>query len=150
MSSLEEKEPRKGRSFGDGEVEWVAEGDGEEGGEGSIVYADGRQYNGRWREVVREGYGTMHWTDGRVYEGQWEGGVMQGNGKFWRNAGVYTGDFRNNQAHGEGTMVLENGDAYTGNWFEGKIHGSGTLIQENGDKFTGSFEDGKLEGKGSL
>ncbi len=38
-------------------------------GEGTMVWKDGRKYQGDFANDKKEGYGVYHWSDGRKYEG---------------------------------------------------------------------------------
>ena len=58
-----------------------------------MLYADGTQYDGTWRNDARNGRGIFDWP--------------QGSGRF-------EGDFRDDQMHGDGTLVWKSGATYNG------------------------------------
>jgi len=43
-------------------------------GQGTLIWRDGKQYEGHFLNDKREGQGTFKWKDGRVYEGEWKDG----------------------------------------------------------------------------
>jgi hypothetical protein len=40
-------------------------------GYGSYKWADGRKYEGEYRNDKKNGYGIYMWSDGRIYSGFW-------------------------------------------------------------------------------
>ena len=95
-----------------------------------------------------------------------EGDCENGYGIFedeW--IGTYTGEFKDGEYHGEGTLdyrIFEDGrnnyqgttKKKSGNWKNGQLHGHGTLIhikQANkvqAEKYVGNFKEGKRDGYG--
>ena len=65
---------------------------------------------------------------------------------------VYTGEWKNNLPHGEGTYAYANGAKYVGEFKDGKSHGQGTLTysEAEGGKYVGEFKDGELNGQGTM
>lgn len=43
-------------------------------GRGTLVWSDGKKYEGDFVDDKREGKGTFTWPDGRQYRGDWRGG----------------------------------------------------------------------------
>ena len=43
-----------------------------------MLYADGNQYEGEWRENQRHGTGKMIYSNKDVYDGQWKRDKMHG------------------------------------------------------------------------
>lgn len=64
--------------------------------------------------------------------------------------GRYTGDLLNGEPHGQGRMVMDNGDVYVGEFRDGAFHGSGTYQWTNGDRYNGTFSHGAMDGTGEL
>ena len=62
--------------------------------------------------------------------------------------GTYSGELENGEPHGQGTLILDNGDVYRGRFSRGEFHGTGTYIWKNGERFEGSFEQGVFHGAG--
>jgi hypothetical protein len=57
--------------------------------------------------------------------------------------GTYTGELKNGEPDGKGTLKLNNGDVYTGEFKKGSIEGTGTYTWKNGEQYKGSFKSGK-------
>jgi len=47
-------------------------------GIGTMHYANGNIYTGRWRRNKKQGRGKMTYADGNVEEGSWKGGIFTG------------------------------------------------------------------------
>jgi hypothetical protein len=61
---------------------------------------------------------------------------------------IYTGEFKDNKANGQGTRTWPDGRKYVGEYKDWKRNGQGTYTFPNGKKFEGEFEDGKRNGQG--
>ena len=95
----------------------------------------------------------------RDYDGEWQAGRFNGKGVLKYDSGeIYTGEFKNDQIHGQGTFVQtiqhydnENERAYKksfeGEYLNGKEH-KGTMIYTDGSKYEGEWENGKFHGQG--
>ena len=59
----------------------------------------------------------------------------------------YTGNFVQNQMHGQGTMHFAGGDVYVGAWKEGQASGQGVYTFKDGETVTGSFALGVSSGR---
>ena len=45
-----------------------------------------------------DGMGTMTWANGKLYEGEWKENKMEGNGKFkWEDGREYEGEYKNDK-----------------------------------------------------
>lgn len=64
--------------------------------------------------------------------------------------GTYTGELRNGEPHGNGAMVMNNGDRYEGEFRNGLFHGDGVYRWSNGDRYEGTFRDGEMHGEGTF
>jgi hypothetical protein len=51
-------------------------------GQGILLWPDGREYRGEFRDDKREGFGVFKWKDGRTYRGHWINGKQHGIGYF--------------------------------------------------------------------
>lgn len=96
-----------------------------------------------------EGVGTMKGFHGGhlvvTYTGQVKDGEMNGQGTLTDEAGnIYTGAFIDGDPHGQGTFIEKGGNTYTGGFKLGKKQGQGTETAPNGNKFTGEFRDSKM------
>jgi hypothetical protein len=57
----------------------------------------------------------------------------------------YTGDMRNGKRHGQGALVLQNGNTYTGSFANGVANGYGVLTDANGQVLSrGIWKDDRL------
>ena len=63
--------------------------------------------------------------------------------KGWEKGDQYTGEWKNNHIHGQGTFTYADGDKYEGEWKDDKMHGQGTYTFINGKKIEGIWENGK-------
>ena len=61
-----------------------------------------------------------------------------------------TGQWVNNQRHGEGRMQYSNGDAYDGVWIKDQRNGLSKYFYANGDVFVGRYEQNRREGLGTI
>ena len=52
-------------------------------------------------------------------------GKITGHGKLTSETGVYVGEFKEGQYHGQGKLTKANGDILTGSWVAGKMEGKG-------------------------
>jgi len=50
---------------------------------GCYTWADGRVYQGLYRDDKKHGFGIYKWTDGRYYEGFWYKGKQHGLGIYF-------------------------------------------------------------------
>jgi len=64
------------------------------------------------------------------------------------SSGMYTGEFRNNSAQGEGTWTSDDGFHYEGSWYNDSFDGYGVLTCSNGAVYTGTWKNNKREGFG--
>ena len=56
------------------------------------------------------------------YEGDWVSGIKQGNGVYtFGNGDVFTGQYDNNERHGEGFLDKKDGEKRNENWKLGKL-----------------------------
>ena len=51
-------------------------------GEGTYLWADGRQYIGEWKNGKMEGKGVQTWVDGKSYVGEYVADRKEGYGEF--------------------------------------------------------------------
>lgn len=138
-----------------------------------VVYADGSEYEGSWKNGKADGSGTYKgleleylgdWKDNKPhghglmyykkygeYNGWFKNGGRDGYGDMTWSTGVwhYSGNWENDKVQGKGTFKCDNGSIYYGkNWSGSKINGRGTLRYSNGDRYEGDFVNGKRDGNG--
>jgi len=97
------------------------------------------------------GYGTMWWATGDRYDGRWENGVYEGEGMYFFGNGMkHYGNFKNGEINGLGVRYYMEKGIYFGEWKNGRNHGKGMFIWPDGEKYLGSFKDDEIEGLGVL
>ncbi len=87
-------------------------------GQGSVIFADGTQYEGEWINGVRQGKGVLKISNGLIYEG----------------------NFSANLFHGKGKMIYPDGSLFEGEFYKGKKNGRGILKFSDGLIFDGTFK----------
>ena len=80
-----------------------------------ITLESGANYDGEWKNGLRDGLGKQTWPDGSIYEGEWI----------------------NDKSHGKGKLIHADGDIYEGDWTEDKANGKGNYQHVNGAKYEG-------------
>ena len=76
-------------------------------GSGTMIWADGSEYTGEWRNGTRHGRGEYRSAEGETYEGHWRNGLMHGLGTLTRaDASRYEGQWMNGRRHGKGRSTL--------------------------------------------
>lgn len=129
---------------------------------GTSIWKNGNRYTGNWSNNEMHGQGTFIWADKSKYVGNFIKGMKDGKGKVffpngtvlfegtWKNDyksigtqydkdGTYSGTFKNNLPHGQGTFIWANKSKYVGNFVDGKRSGKGK----------GYTPDGKLQFDGT-
>jgi hypothetical protein len=88
---------------------------------------------------------------GSTYEGAWRHGKASGPGT-WTKEGVgeYTGEFKGDEMHGEGTFNWKSGAKYQGVWEFGKKSGYGIMIFRDGSKYEGNWLKDNRHGEGTM
>ena len=121
-------------------------------GKAQVQYPNGDQYDGDFKNGIREGEGTMTYGEtGNKYEGQWKNNLKDGIGKMtFGTDAEYTGHFTQGKRCGQGVYkYLKTKDLYSGSWKNGLKHGKGTFIFFDtkmkivGDWFNGQIIKGK-------
>ena len=145
---------RKGELYDYGRIVWpdgrLYEGEFKDGlfhGRGLYKTAT-QEYEGDFTAGAATGIGKIKFADGREYEGEIDLGRAQGEGYMLRHDGEYHGGFQDNQFHGEGTWVAQDGSRYEGSFRAGDYHGEGVFITAEGEIYRGEFIEGELIGQG--
>lgn len=90
-------------------------------GKGTIVYANGNRYEGKFKNGYPNGYGTVIYANGDKYVGNFRKGVPVGKGtRFYGNGDKYIGRFRNGLPEGHGTVIFANGQNFSGKFKNGQ------------------------------
>lgn len=89
------------------------------------------------------------WPDGRLYSGEWLQDQPHGQGMLtYPDGGQYWGRFSAGKRQGEGMMKFVNGDEYEGQWFDDQPQGKGVMRYADGARHEGHFERGQPSGQG--
>ncbi|MPC07890.1 Alsin [Portunus trituberculatus] len=129
-------------------------------GEGTMVWGDGRRYEGQFRQNVYHGSGRLEVPMGggaNVYEGTWKNGKLEGKGIIrYANKDVYIGNLKESQPHGHGELKKgrfssQAASIYTGEWSSGVKHGYGVLDEiAKGEKYMGTWQNNVRHGPGMV
>ncbi len=146
-------------------------------GKGTIEYSSGGKYIGEVCNGKRHGQGVYQKSDGNIIKGLWnnnqfvkttaiempweqylkadyalQSNEITSNGVLNINLddGVYTGQVKDGQPHGQGKQTWSNGDEYKGSFRVNEFHGWGTYTWSDGEKYEGEWEDGLRHGKGTM
>lgn len=113
-------------------------------------------YFGEELEGKPHGFGTLTYSPDHKtreeYEGFFVNGLFEGKGTMtYRSSSgmiTYEGGFKKGLRHGDGILILRNGDAYKCKFENDVIEGLGTVIYNNGNKYVGNFRNGVRDGVG--
>ncbi len=118
-----------------------------------IEFEEGTIYEGTIKNGKPHGKGLMTYADGKTYNGLWKNGEYKLGTLTNPDKSSYSGEWKNGLPHGEGTMSYPEGHEshfYKGDWKTGLYHGSGNHVLSNGVCYVGAFRMGKRHGKGEL
>ena len=117
------------------------------GGKVEIDFDDGAYYVGDYTGGTVTGVGTMHYADGRVYEGRFDNYQWHGYGKatFPSNNSTYEGYWMYNLREGQGTTTFYNEDGslsskYEAEYHNDEINGLAKVTFSNGDELEGRLK----------
>ncbi|EGR34336.1 hypothetical protein IMG5_015740 [Ichthyophthirius multifiliis] len=134
------------KNGGQYEGEWK---NGMREGKGKHIWPDGSFYNGEWKEDKAHGYGKLIHVDGDIYQGQWENDMANGEGTYLHSGGAqYQGQWKNDLQNGYGVETWPDNAKYEGNYSNGKKNGKGTLYFADKSKHVGDFLDNEISGYG--
>ena len=72
-------------------------------GRGLMVWPDGSQYEGEWKDNERHGEGSHLTSNGAIYQGRFVHGVKEGPGVLtYIDGNSYVGDWENDNIKGVG------------------------------------------------
>ena len=93
---------------------------------------------------------TKYYPNGNEYTGEFKDDKRHGQGtleySFWKK---YVGEWKDDKRHGQGTLV-DDGTTYIGGWKDDKKSGLGLITYESGLKYNGMWNEDKENGKGTL
>ena len=118
-------------------------------GQGSMIYADGREYIGEWKNGCWNGHGRTTYSNGDTFSGQYKMDKREGMGRYeWADGRIYNGEFSNDQREGQGTFSFPDGSVYSGGFHAGHRHGNGCYKFADTAIYNGEFKEGKYHGAG--
>ena len=151
---------KDGYADGPGALQWIVNGketDRYEGylaqglpnGKGVYERANGRLYQGTYKNGQLDGQGLIAYPDGEKLVAKFVEGRFVAPVKFhWTSGDIYEGEW-NNGPHGVGTKTFALGGSYRGHWKNNKPVGDGEIVYPNGQvlkaQFTGTFQPGVQE-----
>ena len=78
------------------------------------------------------------------YTGEWKDNIMHGQGTYSYISGdTYVGEYKDDKMHGQGTYTWADGAKYVGEWKDNKKHGQGTFTYPHGTEESGYYMNGK-------
>ena len=109
--------------------------EGKRHSKGVMVYANGRRYEGNWKDDVRHGRGYERHANQNVYIGEFFEGKVQGHGQFkWANGEEFDGQWVQGVRHGKGIWKgIHSNNVYVGDWCKNRSEGYGTYTWPNGE-----------------
>jgi hypothetical protein len=128
-------------------------------GVGRLCNRLGDVYSGTFWEDSKHGRGTVRYADGRVFQGRFVMGAMvEGTMRYATTAttpeqGVqaiasYTGRFLSGKRHGRGEYHFQDGSLFVGDFVEDTIDGHGRLTWPDGGEYVGEWSKGIRHGLG--
>jgi len=142
-------------------------------GIGSLIYEDGKKYEGRFVNGVFTGYGRYIDKEGNSFEGLFENysilspgikrtlnsSVYEGDFSYFTNLKdgkgqettkeyEYKGEFKSDKQHGKGKISFNNGESYEGEFNEDLITGFGKYTWKNKHTYEGTLNNCRMHGKG--
>lgn len=114
-------------------------------GQGTFTWADKSKFVGNFKNGKKEGNGKVYYPNGKVlYDGTWKNDTKE-NGKQNDKDGTYTGAFKNNLPHGQGTFIWKDNSKYVGTFTNGKRTGKGKAYTPDGKiQFDGTWQNNFL------
>ncbi|OMJ76287.1 hypothetical protein SteCoe_24383 [Stentor coeruleus] len=99
---------------------------------------------------VRLRRGPVEIENGAIYTGEWNNDNQRhGFGvQVWNDGSKYDGMWKYDKAYGKGRLIHADGDVYEGDWYDDKAHGYGVYLHTDGAKYEGYWENDKQHGKG--
>ncbi|MBR5399969.1 MAG: hypothetical protein IK103_09295, partial [Bacteroidales bacterium] len=120
--------------------------------EGHGVFYEGKkdnQYDGEWKNNLKNGMGTYIYEDGGKYVGEWKDDYVSGKGVFYyANKDRFEGEFKDGLRDGFGIYYYADGNRYEGEWSKHYICGKGKFFYTNGDVYEGDWAFDVKQGKG--
>ncbi|XP_033628839.1 alsin-like isoform X1 [Asterias rubens] len=127
-------------------------------GKGTLIWPDGKKYNGQFVQGQQHGYGVYTIPSAeqngkaQVYDGQWQESSMSGYGTLrYSNGDIYQGNFQDGRRHGHGIFHSSVGNLFIGEWQNDCRHGYGIMEErQRGEKYMGKWENNCRHGNGMV
>lgn len=115
----------------------------------NVELPDGSVYSGDLKyDVLREGVGVNEWPNGDRYSGEWLNDNPHGNGVLiHKNKDEYHGLFAFGQYSGLGDLKTASTERYLGNFRYNKLDGLGVFVSVNKSYYLGEFSQQKRHGR---
>lgn len=127
---------------------------GKRHGKGRMEFENYDSYEGEWVDGKMEGKGVYLFWDmekdeyTEQYDGGFKNNVREGVGKMtYANLDIYIGEWKNDQRSGNGVLICSDGRFFHGQWNDDKIE-RGRYRMNNGDIYDGEIRDGMFNGCG--
>ncbi|MBW9173345.1 dynamin family protein [Clostridium estertheticum] len=117
---------------------------------GKLVYNNGTQYQGEFKENMYNGVGKLYFLSKDIYEGEFCNNKMHGQGNYTYNNGEKCIGLFENDSFIKGIYNFINGNQYSGELLKSKMNGVGTLKYVDGAVYVGQFKDGLQNGQGNF
>ena len=109
---------------------------------GTYTFTDGDKYIGDWKDGAIHGQGTMIYADGRVYKGKYKVYARTQGTMEWPDGFKYTGKWGEDgqNPNGFGTYTSPDGASYVGEWKDGKIMAKVRTLTLMAMKYVGEWK----------
>lgn len=112
---------------------------------GQIQFTKGL-YAGETDFGYLSGDGQFLFETGAAYTGEWKQNQLKGSGTLSvPNEGTYQGEFSSSKKSGNGIFTWDDGAVYEGEWKNDQMCGQGTYTIPDGEIFSGTFKDNAFQ-----
>lgn len=112
---------------------------------GQIQFTKGL-YAGETDFGYLSGDGQFLFETGAAYTGEWKQNQLKGSGTLSvPNEGTYQGEFSASKKSGNGIFTWDDGAVYEGEWKNDQMCGQGTYTIPDGEIFSGTFKDNAFQ-----
>jgi hypothetical protein len=100
-------------------------------------YGDQGEYEGEMNEDrLPHGAGVMNYADGRIYQGSWKNGQWHGQGRAtFSNGDMFEGTYFEDQRDGQGVYKWSDGRVYKGGFMNDQRSGEGEYRWPDGARY---------------
>lgn len=104
-----------------------------------------------WNNFLEDAKAHLNQVTSKIYDGGVSKGLRHGQGQMiMPNGDVFRGHWKHDLRHGAGVCRFANGAIYKGEWREGRPHGNGLLYCPPGEIIEGRFDgwqvsDGRVQ-----